>query len=100
MKKIAATYLFTPENQLLKNGVLICDPDRTILDIATTGDNMKEQAGMEYYSGILVPGFVNTHCHLELSYLKEMTSPKIRTTCFVLLTEKCGQQELLLQAIL
>ena len=70
MKKIAATYLFTPENQLLKNGVLICDPDGTILDIATTGDNMKEQAGMEYYSGILVPGFVNTHCHLELSYLK------------------------------
>lgn len=25
---------------------------------------------MEFYSGILVPGFVNVHCHLELSHLK------------------------------
>lgn len=27
-------------------------------------------AGVEFYNGILVPDFVNAHCHLELSYLK------------------------------
>ncbi len=27
-------------------------------------------AGVEFYSGVLVPSLVNAHCHLELSYLK------------------------------
>lgn len=71
MRKIAATYLFTPDNRLIKNGILICKTDGTVIDIITTGDKIKEQAGLEYYSGILVPGFVNTHCHIELSHLKE-----------------------------
>ncbi len=70
MRKIAATYLFTPDNQLLKNGILACEPDGTVADIISGGEKINEQAGLEYYSGILVPGFVNTHCHLELSYLK------------------------------
>ena len=31
---------------------------------------MDSRAGVEFYNGILVPGLVNAHCHLELSYLK------------------------------
>ena len=25
---------------------------------------------MEFFSGVLIPGFVNAHCHSELSYLR------------------------------
>lgn len=32
--------------------------------------NVDACAGVEFYNGILVPDFVNAHCHLELSYLK------------------------------
>ncbi len=70
MRKIAATYLFTPQNQLIKNAILICEDDGTIIDLIASGENIKEQPGLEYYSGVLVPGFVNAHCHLELSHLK------------------------------
>lgn len=70
MRKIAATYIFTPQNQFIKNGILICKNDGTIIDLIVPEESIKEQQGLEYYSGFLVPGFVNAHCHLELSYLK------------------------------
>ena len=34
-------------------------------------------AGVEFYSGILCPGFTNAHCHSELSYLKGSISEQI-----------------------
>lgn len=70
MRKISATYIFPGNKSPLKNGILICDDDGKILELIDTGGQLSEQAGLEYYSGILIPGFVNTHCHLELSHLK------------------------------
>ncbi len=70
MRKIAATYIF-PGNRLpIKNGILICEDDGKIIEIIDHNGELKEEAGLEFYSGIIVPGFVNTHCHLEFSYLK------------------------------
>ena len=71
MRKIAATYIFPVNQPPIKNGILICEPDGTIVDIIDNNGELKEEAGVEFYSGILVPGFVNTHCHLELSHLEE-----------------------------
>jgi aminodeoxyfutalosine deaminase len=47
-----------------------------ITDVIDTGGNLMEIAGLEQYSGILVPGFINAHCHLELSHLKGKISEK------------------------
>lgn len=70
MRKISATYIFPGTRPPLKNGILICDDEGTIIDLIDTGGQLREQFGLEQYSGILVPGFVNAHCHLELSHLK------------------------------
>ncbi len=70
MRKIAATYIFPLNQQPVKNGILTCTNDGTIVEISGNNDKLAEQPGLEYYSGILAPGFVNTHCHLELSDLK------------------------------
>lgn len=35
-----------------------------------TIDNPDSLAGVEFYSGILIPDMVNAHCHLELSYMR------------------------------
>ena len=77
MRKIAATYIFTPQKQFIKNGILICEDDGTIINLIVSDENIREQPGLEYYSGILVPGFVNSHCHLELSHLKGKIEEKI-----------------------
>jgi len=70
VRKIAATYIFPGTQPPIKNGILICESDGTILEIIDNKGELKEESGLEFYSGILVPGFVNTHCHLELSHLE------------------------------
>ena len=70
MRKISANYIFPVSSKPLKNGIIVLDSNNTITEIIDTGGNLKEIAKLEYYNGILVPGFVNSHCHLELSHLK------------------------------
>lgn len=68
MRKIAASYIFPVFSPPLKNGILILDENGAILEVVDTKGEFREQAGLEFYNGILVPGFVNAHCHLELSH--------------------------------
>ena len=70
MRKIAASYIYPGNGNPIKNGILTCESDSTVVEISSGCDKFTEQSGVEFYSGILVPGFVNTHCHLELSHLK------------------------------
>jgi len=76
VRKIAATYIFPGNRAPVKNGILVCDNDGTIIEIIENGGDFHEEAGLEYYSGALVPGFVNAHCHLELSHLKNQVEEK------------------------
>ncbi|MBN1820718.1 MAG: amidohydrolase family protein [Prolixibacteraceae bacterium] len=76
MRKIAATYVFPVTSPPLKNGIITIDETGKILNIEDTRGNLREQAGLEYYNGILVPGFVNAHCHTELSHLKNKIPEK------------------------
>lgn len=76
MRKIAATYIFTLNGPPIKNGILTCDDHGTIVSAEASGDTFAETEGLEYYSGLLVPGFVNAHCHLELSFLKNLIPEK------------------------
>ncbi len=69
-RKISAHYIFPVNSAPIRNGIIEIDKQGTIIQIINPGKEIKEQAGVEFYNGILVPGFVNTHCHIELSHLK------------------------------
>lgn len=71
MRKIAATYVFPVNSSPLKNGILNYNNNGTIINIIGSNKNIKEQAGLEYYSGILTPGFVKTHC-FSISEIQEI----------------------------
>ena len=58
MRKIAATYIYIQPSSLLKNSILVLEDDGTILEIIDTQGKLKEQAGLEHYSGMFVPGFI------------------------------------------
>ena len=66
-RKIAATYIFPVNQPPIKNGIVVCNEDGKIIELIDNKGVLNEESGLEYYSGIIVPGFVNSHCHLELS---------------------------------
>ncbi len=39
------------------------------------GADLDRTAGVEFHEGILIPGMVNAHCHLELSHLRSKIAP-------------------------
>jgi len=72
MRKISAQYIFTSSGKPLKRGVVSVSDDNTILDVQDTGGNLSESAATEFYNGIIIPGLVNCHTHLELSHMHDL----------------------------
>jgi cytosine/adenosine deaminase-related metal-dependent hydrolase len=69
MRKLSADYIFTIASEPIKNGVITIDPEGVILEVTTTG---REHPDTQIFDGIICPGFINTHCHLELSHMRSM----------------------------
>ncbi|HMK05864.1 MAG TPA: amidohydrolase family protein [Ferruginibacter sp.] len=66
-RKFQADQVFTGREILGSGNVLITDTSGAITDLVNAGD-----AGdnIEILHGLLCPGFINCHCHLELSHMK------------------------------
>ena len=70
MKRFSAQYIITNSGPPLKRAMITTEDDGTILSIEDTGGDLEEKHSVEFYNGIIIPGFVNCHCHLELSHMK------------------------------
>lgn len=68
MRKFSADLIYTVNGAPLKDSVLITDKKGKILAIDSLGNH--DPITVEKYQGVIVPGFINTHCHLELSHMK------------------------------
>ena len=77
--KFQADQLFTGYLFLHDPHILVTDEKGIILDmVAGEADDDTER-----FSGILMPGHVNTHCHLELSHLRNRILPGQGLTRFI-----------------
>jgi cytosine/adenosine deaminase-related metal-dependent hydrolase len=81
MRRIAAQYLFTGKEAPIRMGCVTLDDEDRIVEV-TQLDNV-EFGSTEFYNGILIPGFVNTHVHIELSYMKGMITPHTELSGFI-----------------
>lgn len=101
MRKVSANYIYSPDRGFIKNGILKLEDDGAIISLEDTGAQLKEEAGLEHYNGIICPGFVNAHCHLELSHMKGQIPQHIGLDNFVyeVVTGRHYAEETIMEAI-
>ncbi|MBK8564084.1 MAG: amidohydrolase family protein [Saprospiraceae bacterium] len=68
MRKLTADLLFPITSPPIQNAVVITNDQGKILAIDQRENH--DPASLEVYSGVIVPGLINAHCHLELSHMK------------------------------
>jgi len=66
---LSADYIFPVSSEPIKDGIVVIDESGVIVDIIDGGRRSEISATIELYQGIIIPGFVNSHCHLELSHM-------------------------------
>lgn len=97
-RKFKADYLFTGTEMSGRNKVLVTKSDGEIKEIID-----EENAGedIETFKGVLSPGFINAHCHLELSHMKGLVPEKSGLVDFVfkVVNERHLAEEEILHAI-
>lgn len=58
MRRITADYIFPVSGPPLKYGIIEFDDQGKILSLTDTRGELKETSRLEYYNGVLVPGFI------------------------------------------
>ncbi len=97
-RKFTADNIFTGYEILPGNEVLITDEAGEVADIV---DKKDAGADIETFNGLLTPGFINCHCHLELSQMKGLIPKHTGLVDFVfkVVNERHFDEEELLAAI-
>src|SRR5690606_4324389 len=66
----SATYVMPATGKPIKDGVVEVANDGTIRGVYPPHSDAVARKPIRNYAGIITPGFVDTHCHLELSHMK------------------------------
>ena len=79
MRYLSANYIFPLHINPIKEGVIQITENGEIVNVFDSRTKVPNEK-IETFDGILCPGFVNAHCHLELSHLKGLSYQENRTS--------------------
>lgn len=93
-RKFRAEQLFDGYSLRKTDDTLIADTTGKIVEIVSAADAGDD---VETFNGILSPGLINCHCHLELSHLKNVIPPHTGLIDFLcsVVTKRGFEQELI-----
>lgn len=69
MRFLTAEYIFSAHTGFIPKGILVLDQNGIVQDLIDP-EKVEILPAAEKFEGILCPGFINAHCHLELSHFK------------------------------
>lgn len=70
IRHVSAEFIIPVNGEPLKNGIVSINDRGEIINLYDNEAGKKITEPIEYFEGLIVPGFINSHCHLELSHLK------------------------------
>lgn len=82
MRYLSANYIYPIHEAPIKHGVVEVSSQGQIVAVHRFPTDIDPNR-IEHLEGIIVPGFVNAHCHLELSHLKGKIEPRRGLTSFL-----------------
>lgn len=69
MRFLSADYVFSAHTGFIKKGILVLDGNGVVQDLIDP-EKAEKIPVAEKFDGMLCPGFINAHCHLELSHMR------------------------------
>ncbi len=81
MRRFSADLIYTLEGDAIPRGIVITDDYGKILNV--TEEKVAFDPNIERHKGVIVPGFINAHCHLELSHLQGKIKEKTGLINFI-----------------
>ena len=98
MRYLTADLVFDGNNFLKKGSVIAVDESGVFAAVLSEAE--LETASIERFEGCITPGFVNAHCHLELSHLLGVVPKHTQLPSFAmeLMKKRAGFSEEFIQA--
>ena len=99
MQKFQADWIYPVSSAPIRDGIVVTDDDGMILDVLPAPEY--PEGDIQRFHGTIVPGFINAHCHLELSHMKGMMDSGTGLIAFInaVVRQRNAPPEVIEQAI-
>jgi cytosine/adenosine deaminase-related metal-dependent hydrolase len=93
MPYFKANYIYPVSHAPIKDGVVYTNDAGEVLKVFTADQSSEiEPSLIQCFNGIIAPGFVNAHCHLELSHLYKQMPENTGLISFIKQLQKIRNQ--------
>lgn len=101
IRHISADFVIPLKGDPLKKGIVSIDEQGEIISLYNNESARIINEPIEYHKGIIVPGFINSHCHLELSHMKGQIAPGSGLVPFLknVIKQRTADEETILRAM-
>jgi len=73
MRKVSAHYCLLPDGSVGKWPVIVLDDNGSIVEVRVNAAQFREEPGLEYFGGVIVPGFIEDMRTVSFSGITEET---------------------------